>query len=247
MVTSATYRQSSRVSRDLWRRDPDNRLLARDPDSGWAPNRSGTTRCTRAASWIPPSAVRGEAPPTTNIWEPVGFVGSTPANTNGTPVQSLYRRSLYTFFRRTAPAPFATTFDSPTGAGLHRRERSNTPLQALQLLNDVQHPEAARALATRMMTEGGRTTAERITFAYRTCSPVRQPRTNWPWSPRRSNATKPGTPRIPQPRERPSPLENPVPRRIFPNRTRRLHPGRQPASQPRRDRNEETTAGTIDE
>jgi hypothetical protein len=169
IVTSSTYRQESKVTSKLLGIDPENRLLARGPrfrfDAEVLRDNvlyvSGLMNHTIGGKGVKPYQPE-------NIWEPVAYSGSNTRYYKQDTGDALYRRSLYTFIKRTAPAPAMTTFDAPSReASCVRRERSNTPLQALQLMNDIQHFEAARAFAQRMMKEGGAQISDRLDFGFR--------------------------------------------------------------------------------
>jgi hypothetical protein len=169
LVTSATYRQDSRVTRELAAADPENRWLARGPrhrldaevlrDS--ALYSSGLLNLKMGGRGVRPYQPGG-------IWEAVGYTTSNTAKYQQDTGEALYRRSLYTFWKRTAPPPSMSTFDAPSREMCRvRRERTNTPLQALLAMNDPQYFEAARHLGYRMWREGGGSDAERLAYGFR--------------------------------------------------------------------------------
>lgn len=175
LVTSRTYRQDSRATPELLERDPANRLLARGPryrlDAEQLRDQAlALGGLLRPDIGGPP--VKPYQP--INIWEPVAFGGSNTKTYVQDHGEALYRRSLYSFWKRTAPAPSMSTFDAPSREGFCvGRARSNTPLQALALMNDVQNFEAARAFAERLLTRPG-SEADRLAYAFR-CATARTP------------------------------------------------------------------------
>ena len=168
LVTSATYRQSSRVTPPLLERDPENFLHARGPRfriQGEFIRDNALFVGGLLANKIGGPGVRPYQPP--GLWEEVAL------NLNLSKFvqdhgEKLYRRSMYTFWKRSAPHPAMLIFDAPSREKcIGRRPRTNTPLQALVTLNDPQFVEAARAFANRILKEGGSQPADRIAFAIR--------------------------------------------------------------------------------
>jgi hypothetical protein len=165
IVLSATYRQASQVTPDLLQRDPENRLLARGPRVRLGPDRIRDQALAAAGllvERIGGPSVKPYQPP--GLWQELaGGTGYKEDSGDG-----LYRRSLYTFWRRTVAPPFMVNFDSPNRETCTVNEtRTNTPLQALNLMNDEAFLEASRKLAERVLREGGPTAGDRIDYAYR--------------------------------------------------------------------------------
>jgi hypothetical protein len=170
ILTSQAYRQSTKVTLALLEKDPENRLLARGPRYRLDAEIIRDQALSLSGLLVPAVGGKGVLPyQPPNIWEPVGFGRSNTRYYKQGKGDDLYRRSLYTFLKRTAPAPFMASFDAPNREqSCTVRGRSNTPLQALQLMNDVQHVEAARNLAERIIKEGFPKDEERIQWAWRT-------------------------------------------------------------------------------
>ncbi len=170
LVMSQTYRQSSKLTPGLYERDPQNRLLARGPRLR-LPCEFLRDQAL-AASGLLVSKIGG---PSVKPYHPPGLyeqVVNQKDNPKATYTQdkgeALHRRSLYTYWKRSVPNPAMLLFDAPFRETCTlRRPRTNTPLQALNLLNDPTYVEAARFLAQRMMLEGGATMESRITHGFR--------------------------------------------------------------------------------
>jgi hypothetical protein len=166
IVTSAAYRQSSKASPELVQRDPENRLLARGPrfrlpaemvrDQALA--MSGLLVEKLGGPSVKPYQPAG-------LWKDLVMQDMTYVESQG---DDLHRRSLYTFWKRTIAPPMMLNFDSANReACVVRESRTNTPLQALDLMNDVQFLEAARLMGQRMMKDGGDSADTRLQYGFR--------------------------------------------------------------------------------
>jgi len=146
MLTSSTYRQASKVTPDKLAADPQNRLLSRGPRFRMDAEMVRDYALAASGTLVPKLGGAGTRPyQPSNIWEVVGLHGARYTQDKG---ESLYRRTIYNFWKRQAPSPNMEIFNAPTReVCVVRRERTNTPLQALVTLNDPQFVEAARRLA----------------------------------------------------------------------------------------------------
>lgn len=166
VVLSDTYRQRSSSSPELRQRDPDNLFLARGP------SRRLTAEMLRDQALAVSGLLSGRiGGPPVKPYQPAGMWRAQNAflpeyvQDKG---EGLYRRSMYTFWRRTSPPPGMLALDVPTREVCTvKRQPTSTPLQPLVLLNDPQFVEAARVLGERMLREGGKSPEEQVTFAFR--------------------------------------------------------------------------------
>ena len=168
IVTSAAYRQSAAVSPEKLAADPENRILARGPRIRLA-GEIVRDQALAAAGLLVPTvggpSVRPWMPD--GVWDETSVYGDLRGYKPDTG-PGRYRRSMYTIWKRTAAPPTMLLFDAPNREiCMVKRVRTNTPLQALALLNETTFVEAAHGLAGRMLDEGGTTTAGRITHGFR--------------------------------------------------------------------------------
>ncbi|MFC1759732.1 DUF1553 domain-containing protein [Planctomycetota bacterium] len=169
IVTSATYQQSSRGSQESYASDPENRMLARGPRHRLDAEQIRDNALMVSGllnDRIGGRSVKPYQP--TGLWSAVGYTSSNTARFKRDDGADLYRRGMYTFWKRTSPPPMMQIFDAPSREVCTiRRPRTNTPAAALVLMNDVQFVESARHFAERTLREAKPSDAARIELAFR--------------------------------------------------------------------------------
>ncbi len=172
ILDTETYRRSSVTTPEQLEKDPRNLLLARSPRTRLDAEILRDQALAVSGLLNPAVGGPGVHPPQDDLWSEISHFGYEKPFTSqvflGGQGPSIYRRSLYTFWKRTSPPPVMSIFDAPTRETCAIiRNNTNTPLQALVLLNEPQFVEAGRALGQRMIDEGGNTAASRITHGFR--------------------------------------------------------------------------------
>jgi mono/diheme cytochrome c family protein len=162
LVMSATYRQAAVTTPEKLEKDRDNRLLSRGPRFRMDAEMVRDYALAASGLLVPKlggPSVKPYQPP--GVWEAVAMIGSNTRDYKQDKGENLYRRSMYTFWKRSAPPASMEIFNAPSRETCAvRRERTNTPLQALVTLNDVQFVEAARALAQSALKSGDKPEAQ---------------------------------------------------------------------------------------
>jgi len=163
IVMSSTYQQSSKTTPEITQRDPENRLLSHGPRF-----RLPAAMIRDQALAVSGLLVDQVGGPSVKSYQPNGVWADTSAVYTQDHGDKLYRRSVYSYWKRNIPPPTMSNFDAATREScVVRQNLTNTPLQALDLMNDTAFLEAARVLAQRVMEEGGETSEDRITYAFR--------------------------------------------------------------------------------
>lgn len=167
IVTSTAFKQSSVITDQALKIDPENRLITRGPRyrlDAEVLRDSALFISGLLVEKMGGKGVKPYQPP--GLWKAVAYPSSTTANYKRDNGDALYRRSIYTFIKRTSPPPSMSTFDAPNRESCTvRRERTNTPLQALTMMNDIQYVEAARCFAERVVEQSLPETRERLNYA----------------------------------------------------------------------------------
>jgi hypothetical protein len=167
IVTSAAFKQSSAISPQALEIDPENRFLSHGPRYRLDAEVLRDSALFISGLLVEKMGGKGVKPyQPSGLWKAVAYPSSTTANYKRDNGDALYRRSIYTFVKRTSPPPSMSTFDAPNReACTVKRERTNTPLQALTMMNDIQYVEAARCFAERVVEQSLPETEQRLNYA----------------------------------------------------------------------------------